>query len=82
MSHYSRIMLMRNTVVLQLGAIKMKILGHTEPLKLQIHGELCVLRGLSWLYEVRLHLPVPDATESESACLGHLCSTVNFCQHH
>lgn len=28
MSHYSRIMLMRNTVVLKLGAIKMKILGH------------------------------------------------------
>lgn len=31
MSHYIRIMLMRNTVVLQLDAIKMKILGHAEP---------------------------------------------------
>lgn len=42
----------------------------------------CVLRGLSWLYKVRLHLPVPGAAESETTYLAYLCSTMNFCQHH
>lgn len=42
--------------------------------QLATSGELFLLRGLSWLYKVRLHLPGSDATESETTYLAHLCS--------